>query len=375
MNDQGFIDLRLNRQEGQTSENFWPSFTDIMTVIVTIFLIAMVVVLLRNLELVNQLRATMEAEREAMELARTTGEQKESLALRLNDAENELSSLRMKNLLLEEQKAALDTRSSDQEKRIGALTGERDGLSAKVVTLETAKTLQMKEVADLRSTLSGSEQQLKNATNQNKETAAELASLRITLAETERNFANLKGRAKQLETDLATERAAQAGSAQQLTDLQLRLQTLTNEHKGLRGNYDKQKLELEETRSKISVTDKRLADLQGNFDDLQVKYDRLVRPARTSNGKQVVEVRYFKSGNGYRIEYKEPGQTDVTTVSQQALEQRLTQLRNKDPDHLYIKVVFPEKSGLTYAEAWSFTSHLHKNYDYYFREAAPAPGP
>ena len=27
-------------------------------------------------------------------------------------------------------------------------------------------------------------------------------------------------------------------------------------------------------------------------------------------------------------------------------------------------------SGLSYSEAWSFTNHLHKNYDYYFQEEA-----
>jgi hypothetical protein len=33
-----------------------------------------------------------------------------------------------------------------------------------------------------------------------------------------------------------------------------------------------------------------------------------------------------------------------------------------------VKVIFPENSGLSYNEAWEFTSHLHGNYDYYFKE-------
>ena len=40
----GFIDLRLNQQDGQNQESFWPSFTDIMTVIVMIFMLAMVII-------------------------------------------------------------------------------------------------------------------------------------------------------------------------------------------------------------------------------------------------------------------------------------------------------------------------------------------
>ena len=46
-----FVDLRSG---DLSSESFWPSFTDIMTVIVMIFLIAMVVLLMRNMELVRE---------------------------------------------------------------------------------------------------------------------------------------------------------------------------------------------------------------------------------------------------------------------------------------------------------------------------------
>jgi hypothetical protein len=71
--DDSFIDLRLNNQSAQGEDSFWPSFTDIMTVIVMIFMLAMVILLLPNMELLSQLRATMEAELQAMELVRSTG--------------------------------------------------------------------------------------------------------------------------------------------------------------------------------------------------------------------------------------------------------------------------------------------------------------
>ena len=95
MNDGGFTDLRVNPQEGQVNESFWPSFTDIMTTVVMIFLIAMVVLLVRNMELVKQLRATMEAERIAAELARATGEEKDSLATALHRTEEQLQQARL----------------------------------------------------------------------------------------------------------------------------------------------------------------------------------------------------------------------------------------------------------------------------------------
>ena len=79
MNQDGFTDLRIGVGSNDVNEGFWPSFTDIMTVVVMIFLIAMVVLLVRNIELVSQLRATMEAERIAAELAKETGEEKDTL--------------------------------------------------------------------------------------------------------------------------------------------------------------------------------------------------------------------------------------------------------------------------------------------------------
>jgi hypothetical protein len=50
----------------------------------------------------------------------------------------------------------------------------------------------------------------------------------------------------------------------------------------------------------------------------------------------------------------------------------LTRLDSEHRSGLYVKVIFPENSGLSYNEAWEFTSHLHSNYDYYFKSEADA---
>ena len=99
----GFTDLRLNGGgDSQGNESFWPSFTDIMTVVVMIFLIAMVVLLVRNIELVNQLRATMEAERIAAELARATGEEKDTLSSQLHSAEERVQQMQLEIMRLQD---------------------------------------------------------------------------------------------------------------------------------------------------------------------------------------------------------------------------------------------------------------------------------
>ena len=63
--DGGFIDLRQNPDAATGGDSFWPSFTDIMMVVVMIFMIASTVLMLRNWELVRELRATIEAEHQA----------------------------------------------------------------------------------------------------------------------------------------------------------------------------------------------------------------------------------------------------------------------------------------------------------------------
>ena len=35
-------------------------------------------------------------------------------------------------------------------------------------------------------------------------------------------------------------------------------------------------------------------------------------------------------------------------------------------DELYVKVVIPDDSGLTYNEAWDFTKTVLTDYDYYY---------
>lgn len=70
-----FSDLRLNLSNSQ-SDNFWPSFADIMTVIVMIFLMVMVVLLIKNWDLIEKLKKSIAAEKASIQLIETTQEQK-----------------------------------------------------------------------------------------------------------------------------------------------------------------------------------------------------------------------------------------------------------------------------------------------------------
>lgn len=159
---EGFTDLRLNRQEGQVQESFWPSFTDIMTTVVMIFLIALVVLLVRNMELVNQLRSTMEAERIAAELARATGQEKDSLSTALLQAERENQQLRLEIMRLREKGVERETVITDQLTAIADLTAERDDLIQETAQLILLRNRLNAEISNQKAQLRTANSSLEN---------------------------------------------------------------------------------------------------------------------------------------------------------------------------------------------------------------------
>ena len=328
--ENGFIDLRLNRQGQQNQDSFWPSFTDIMTVVVMIFMIAMVILLLRNMELVRQLRATMEAERQAMELARSTGQEKDSLAIKLITAENELSMLRIKLMQLEELR-------QQQSETIGKQSGELSDLLA------------AKELLSLR----------------NEQLAAEKFSLTQRLNRSQASNQTLRQDLAGLRQDLDAARQQLSDFQSDLDELQNLQQSTLQQLAELRQRYSVQSQELQASKGLQRRSGQQLNTLRGRYNDLKVKYDELVRPARTPEGRFLVEVRYSKVNGKFRIEYASAERRNFRPISRQALEQELSALKAAREEGLYIKIIFPDQSGLTFNEAWSFTSDLHSRYDYY----------
>jgi chromosome segregation ATPase len=338
MSQDGFTDLRLNGGSGEVQEGFWPSFTDIMTVIVMIFLIAMVVLLVRNMELVNQLRATMEAERIAAELARTTGEEKENLSSALHRAEERAQQMQLEIMRLQEQDLRQETLIAEHLRQISGLTNERDDL-----------TRQATQLALLRQRL---EADLERRQRQLVEAQQDIDQKQLQISAAQRNIVAL-------EEDVDQLRGRYAESREQAELLQ---RTVTEQRQNL-AQAQQQQQDFE----------RRYLVLADDYDDLKVKYNKLVRPARSSAGRHLIEVRYWKEDGAYRISWREGGEGSYQDISRSQLEKVLGRLAREKASGLYIKVIFPENSGLSYNEAWEFTSHLHGKYDYYFKSGLDAP--
>lgn len=282
---QHFTDLRLNTGRGNGGEeSFWPSFTDIMTVIVMIFLIAMLVLLINNMDLVKRLQATLAAERVAHEQVLSTSSLNRDLQARLAATQNQLDMLRMQLINTGE---------------------ERDKLAEQL--------------------------------EQNR---GELAASQDTARQLQDELAGERDRRSSLETQVAE-------LSRQRDEQQQRLQSL---------EQDKQQAA------------SRLAALQGDFESLKVKYDKLVRPARTAVGKYVVNVRILRQGDTIIRAVQSPQDKQFTRVSEARMFEELDKLHAAHPKDMYVRIIFPDDSGLSYAEAWTMTETLLKKYDYYYRE-------
>ena len=324
--DDAFIDLRRNADAGAGGDTFWPSFTDIMMVIVMIFMIASTALVLRNWDLVQELRATIEAEHLAEELARSMTETSATLEEQLAQAQHINSRMRMQLMRADETRQTMQEQLAEQSKQLLALTEKQQQLAA---------SLQQSRRSGQRNA-----DRLAKVSNELANASSELAKVRADYEQLTTTHANLKER-----------------QLQSLDELAVSEQTRSE-----------QALELAELRQGYSLSTREMGALQGEYDELRVKYDKLIRPARSAKGKHVVTVRYSKENGQYLLRIRNSGETDYSAVSRKQLHRRLAKLKDDHSGNLYVKLIIPDDSGLSYTEAWTFTMDILDKYDYYHQQ-------
>lgn len=331
---EAFTDLRIGSKGIGDSgdESVWPSFTDIMTVIVMIFLIALVVILIRNVELVQQLRSTMEAERQAAEIARTTEIQRESLAVKLDELEQQLTDLRINLLKSEEERGQANQKINRQAETIDSLNQD------------------VSRLIQVRQGLLAANQQLTDSRD----------SLQLSLSETREDLESMLEKQSNLNQSLSS-------TVQELNALRSDFERQARELELEKSRFSRAQIDLEAQRGRVRQSEETVARLEGEYGLLKQKYDRLIRPARSAAGKYVVDIRFFREAEQLIIEHKVPGEGKYRRLSRQQLEIRLDALKAEHPRTLYTKIIIPEKSGLSYNEAWSFTNQILNKYDYYYQ--------
>jgi len=310
--DGGFIDLRQNHDGGVGGDSFWPSFTDIMMVVVMIFMIASTVLMLRNWELVKELRATIEAEHKAEALARSMTETSATLEEQLAQAQHANSELRMQLMRMTERSRTLEEQLSGQQRQVLALEADNQKLASSLQKYRRDALLNDDQLRQARDELS------------------------------------------------------QLSSAHMTT--QQRLQQVLDELAESEEGKQQQASELAALRLGSSLTEQQLFTLQNDYSELQVKYDKLFRPARSAEGKHVVSVRYWKDGDNYQLRIKGMEEEDYRVTSSKELHRELAALKEKQGNKLYVKLIIPDDSGLSYNEAWGFTVDILDKYDYYHQK-------
>ncbi len=191
----GFIDLRQNH--GQlVDESFWPSFTDIMTVVVMIFLIATSILIVKNWELVSelqtrilveqkisqrlkasiaaqkktsheleisldkrqeinrQLQLSIEAERRTSEAVQKTSKEKATLEETLVHTQSELSLMRLQLMQARESAAERDRLIVEQDRQLAQMSDEQKKLNRTINSKISDLSRANQQLAQANSTMS-----------------------------------------------------------------------------------------------------------------------------------------------------------------------------------------------------------------------------
>ena len=331
--DAGFPSIGGSNAGIGGENSFWPSFTDIMMVITMIFLMATSLLVVRNWQLVAELQESIAAEQIASQMIESTTQENITLEERLANAEQSNSILRLRLMKKEEELDLAQTAIREQETRIASI--------------ELQNT-------ELQFTLQQSQSQLEAAGLKIDAANAQSQTLSQQLAELNQRLSQQQLESDQTREQLESARKQIAGLSESSTRQQQSIAQLTQE-----------KLLLNK---EIESYNQQLLTLKGDYETVKSKYQELIKPARTARGKYIAEVYYVKGEAGNVIRYRQPGDTGFSRLSLAEVEARLDKLKREQGKNLYVKIIIPDDSGLTYNEAWDFMRKLLVKYDYYYQD-------
>jgi len=329
----GFAPIGQSSNNHSGENSFWPSFTDIMMVITMIFLMATSLLVVRNWQLVSELKESIAAEQMASVTIQTTVQENATLEERLANAEQSNSILRLRALKKEEELRQAELRIHEQQTSISQLNTDKE---------------------NLRESLLSSVQANDAATIELNRVSAENKKLSDLLFNAEQQLAQQKQQTDQVQSQLA--------SAQ--TEIETLTESSLAQQQSISGlTEEKQRLS-----QSIESYNQEILALKGEYEVVKSKYEELIKPARSAKGKYIAEVYYVKGAQGDVIRYKQPGQSEFVNLTLAEVENRLDKLKRDKGRDLYVKIIIPEDSGLTYNEAWTFMRNLLVKYDYYYQE-------
>jgi chromosome segregation ATPase len=343
----GFVQIG-NSHAGIGGDNsFWPSFTDVMMVITLIFLMATSILVVRNWQLVAELQESVAAEQIASQMIESTSLENATLEERLANAEQSNSILRLRLMRKDEELSNAQSALRDQESSIAAL--------------ETQNMALQSSLTQSRAELDAANLEINEATAQFNEMARQIALLNQQLAQQQQ--ASDEARAQLDSARLEIAELSTSSNQQQQTISQLSADKAQLSQDKAQLSADKAQLSQD-----ITAYNQQLLTLKGDYETVKSQYEELIKPARSAKGKHIAQVYYIKDDSGIVIRYRQPGDSGFSRLSLAEVEQRLDQLKREQGENLYVKIIIPEDSGLTYNEAWEFMRKLLVKYDYYYQD-------
>ena len=432
-----FVDLRMANAgiAGDTEDSVWPAFTDIMTVVLMIFLMSLVAFLIRNTQLVDELQTALIEKDQISETAFLSAEQntalqsqlalvrerilslesslqtvtgaKDTLQKTLEQREQSVRDLETEIALLTRLRDQLSNSNSDLFKQLDlgrlALSEAEQGLETTSESLtKTQQTLSETELAlaaaeaefnDSKNTLNEkislllatkagliiAKEKGQQALTDSEAAKLELNRRIISLSEQLRLISDKLDsqttRSELLDAQLEDQKTIMAGLSLSREELEQKLLEMTENLSHLQRLYNMRGAVVLDLRAELSGGELKFKSLQEEYESLGEQYRKLIRPARSQAGKYVVDV-YFSRQAGesvYRI--REPGQAEPLTLSLGELETRLAELKTEHGQGLYTKVRIDDKSGVGFNEAWVFTQKMLSRYDYYSNDFSENPAP
>ena len=305
----GYPDLRLNRSSSSNDTSLWPSFTDIMTVILMVFMLTMVVVIIKNADLIDQIRLSRQLQADAEHRLASNTQVLADLRVRNTDLEEAIRSSRMEIILLTDEAQRLEASRDIKTAAIARLEGEKRELEENIRLIRMQLSEKEEELEGAQAMIGGIRDEAERA---NRELSLQIADL---LSQLEKNEATL--------------------------------------------------LTLSDEKSDMEMA---LARQRQDFSSLEDKYLKLVRPARSSMGKQVASVQFRRDNGQFQYLMKGINADQWEEISRVEMFRRLGALKKRLGEELYIKIVIPDDSGLSYNEAWGFTKTVLSEFDYYYIE-------
>ena len=375
----GFIDLRVGHgASGVGDDSVWPSFTDIMTVIVMIFLMALVVIMVRNFELDRELLSTISA-KEATQLAnQDLTQQKTELESTLELTETEKASLEESLKKELARIAALSANQAELQGELEKLISARQSLEQSNAELEQSRDRTLKEVDRLlvneqllNERISSLSERLSLLQIQSDQQITELTDETQTLGEKLDTVSLQLASLKQLLTQSQTENKSLSEEVSELQDLKSSAEEsysiAESEIQSLKELINQRESENAALQVIADTSNEQFQSLQQEYENLDQEYRKLIRPARSSAGKYIVEIWVEKVAGALLYEFKESNNAERLSIERAQLESTLQSLKDQHGKSLYTRIIIPEDSQLTHNEAWKFTQDILQKYDYYYQ--------